>query len=84
MLPITPKKFLSPYPAFSPFRTPSRRGVLDPQDPSALLDEELSALTSAAGQGRGLADSPVGFFAHGKGLLYESPNIPSPGRWRPW
>lgn len=83
ILPFTPRKmFSSPF-TFSPFRTPSRRNVFDPADPGNVLDEELSALASNR-QGHGLQDSPVGFFAHGKGLLYESPNLPSPGRWRPW
>ncbi len=68
----------------SPFRTPSRRHTLDPADPRLLLDDELNALASAA-QSRGLQDSPIGFFGHGQGLLYESPSLPSPSQhWRPW
>jgi hypothetical protein len=81
--PVTPKRNFSPYHGFSPYRTPSRRFLLDPSDPSVLLDEELSALASAS-QRQAMQDSPVGFFGHGRGLLYESPNIPSPSRWRPW
>lgn len=81
----TPRKlFSSPFPSYSPFRTPSRRNVFDAADPSYLLDEELSALASSAADAAGLQDSPVGFFARGKGLLYESPCMPSPGQYRPW
>lgn len=81
----TGTQFFSPAPwTASPFRTPSRRHTLDPADPRLLLDDELNALASAA-QSRGLQDSPVGFFGHGRGLLYESPSLPSPSQhWRPW
>lgn len=81
--PVTPKRIFSPFSGFSPFRTPSSRMFLDPYDPSALLDEELSALASSSRQ-QGPQESPVGFFGHGKGLLYESPGVPSPTRWQPW
>lgn len=81
----TPRKlFSSPFTSFSPFRTPSRRNVFDATDPSHLLDEELTALASNAANVAGLEDSPVGFFARGKGLLYESPGMPSPNPYRPW
>ncbi|KAH8116306.1 hypothetical protein DFH11DRAFT_1201077 [Phellopilus nigrolimitatus] len=80
--PETPRRIFSPFGTFSPFRTPSRRGIFDPADPGTMLDEELSALASA--KQRGPPISPVGFFPHGKGLLYESPNLPSPDKWRPW
>ena len=80
---LTPRQFLSPAPwNMSPFRTPSRRIVLDPVDPTLMLDEELLALASE--RDRGLGSSPVGFFERGKGLLYESPSLPSPGGWHPW
>ena len=79
----TPRKlFSSPFPSFSPFRTPSRRYIYDAADPSNMLDDELTALASNAQAS--LQDSPVGFFARGKGLLYESPCMPSPGQYRPW
>ncbi|KAI5121886.1 hypothetical protein M0805_001091 [Coniferiporia weirii] len=81
-LPATPRRIFSPFGTFSPFRTPSRRGIFDPADPGTMLEEELSALASA--KQRGPQDSPVGFFPRGKGFLYESPNLPSPDKWKPW
>ena len=37
----TPKRLMaSPFYNLSPFRTPGRRPILDPSDPSALLEEE--------------------------------------------
>ncbi|CAK5273980.1 unnamed protein product [Mycena citricolor] len=65
----------------SPFRTPggSRgNGILDPHDPSALLDAELRNFKSL-GQ-----DSPAGLF--GKDNLYTSPNPidGSPGKYARW
>ncbi|THH14627.1 hypothetical protein EW146_g5730 [Bondarzewia mesenterica] len=69
----------------SPFRTPGR-GIFDPHDPSALLDEELTRL-GAQSASMGLQESPagLGLFARGRGMLYESPDASSPGRWtRMW
>lgn len=79
--PITPRKIFSPFIGFSPFRTPSRRSIFDAADPSRMLDDELEALALAKQRG---SDSPIGLFPRGKGLLYESPSLPSPGKWRPW
>jgi hypothetical protein len=56
----------------SPFRTPSRL-VFDPHDPGALLDEELRRF--------GKDGSPAGLFDRNTGLLYESPGMPSPGKY---
>lgn len=90
MLPITPGgKFYTTSPfsslpgiGFSPFRTPSRRVLFDPHDPGNLLEEEIAHINSLE-----MLDSiatPVGAFAE-KGLLYESPFLPSPSAWtRPW
>lgn len=78
--PVTPKRLVFPNSGDSPFRTPgsSRSHVIyDPHDPGALLDEELSRLGE-----RGAQDSPAGLF--GKGGLYESPSLPSPGKWARW
>ena len=77
--PMTPKRLL--FPAHSPlnespFRTPGARSIFDPHDPAALLDEELSAL----GARMGGQESPAGLFGR-RGLLYESPSVPSPGKW---
>lgn len=80
-VPITPRRIFSPFTGFSPFRTPSRRNIFDAQDPSRILDDELEALAAAKQRA---SDSPGGLFPRGKGLLYESPNLPSPGKWRPW
>lgn len=81
----TPRGLFSPASwAMSPFRTPSRRYAHDPADPRLQLDDELAALATAA-ERKGLQDSPGGFFGHAKGLLYESPSLPSPStHWRPW
>lgn len=80
--PETPRKVFSPFGTFSPFRTPSRRIVFDPSDPGTMLDEELTALASARQHIPN--DSPAGLFSRLKGYLYDSPNIPSPDKWRPW
>ena len=82
IFPVTPKKHIFPTPNSSqesPFRTPgSRFGLFDPHDTSTLLDEELSRF--GGGQ-----DSPDGGLYEGKkGLLYESPSMPSPGKWAKW
>ncbi|CAL1714648.1 unnamed protein product [Somion occarium] len=75
--PVTPKRLnFNPPGDGSPLRTPSRH-LLDPHDPSALLDEELFRLGS---QGTS-SHTPTGLFGHSRGMLYESPNLPSPGRW---
>ena len=79
---LTPRRNFSPYIGISPFRTPSQRMVLDPADPSHMLEEELRSLASKD-LAQGLNGSPVGFFEHGKGLLYESPTFPG-DRYRPW
>lgn len=63
----------------SPFRTP---GIFDPHDPGMLLDEELSRLGASHYHGMGLQDSPgIGGLLGSRGLLYESPSAPSPGRF---
>ena len=84
--PVTPRKVSSPFSnMFTPFRTPGRRslGVFDPSDPISLLNEELDALASA--RNREAFGSPGGgIFPRGRGILYESPNLPSPDKWRPW
>lgn len=86
LFPITPKKLVFPAPTSSysqdsPFRTPgSRPSIFDPHDPGALLDEELSRL----GAQMGGQDSPAGLYEGRKGLLYESPSMPSPGKWAKW
>lgn len=86
IFPVTPKKLVFPQPNAgysqdSPFRTPgSRQSIFDPHDPGALLDDELSRLGA---QMRG-QDSPTGLYEGRKGLLYESPSMPSPGKWAKW
>lgn len=78
--PITPKKLVFPTPgstAESPFRTPGSR-IFDPHDPGALLDEEFARLGAKAAQ-----ESPAGLYDQ-RGLLYESPNVPSPGKLPRW
>lgn len=80
--PVTPKKLVFPAPSSSsesPFRTPGSRSIFDPHDPSALLDEEFARLGAKATQ-----DSPVGLFEGRRGLLYESPSVPSPGKFPRW
>ncbi|KAA1468866.1 hypothetical protein DENSPDRAFT_878470 [Dentipellis sp. KUC8613] len=76
--PVTPRKL-----AFTSMpESPYGRSIFDPHDPSALLDEELARLGA---QGSGLQESPAGLFARGRGLLYESPDASSPGKWtRMW
>jgi len=44
------------------------------------LDEELSRL----GAQMGGQDSPAGVYEGKRGLLYESPSMPSPGKWAKW
>ena len=87
LFPVTPKKLIFPtanssyYPQDSPFRTPgSRPSIFDPHDPGALVDEELSRLGAQIGG----QDSPVGLYEGRRGLLYESPSMPSPGKWTKW
>lgn len=80
--PVTPKKLVFPAPtpsSESPFRTPGSRSIFDPHDPSALLDEEFARLGA-----KGAQDSPVGLFDGRRGLLYESPSVPSPGKFPRW
>ncbi|KZT27882.1 hypothetical protein NEOLEDRAFT_1240021 [Neolentinus lepideus HHB14362 ss-1] len=85
-LPVTPKRLTFPNPGSgrtplrSPFPSPFRSSILaagefyDPNDPSAILNDELSRLGSAG-------DSPVGLYGRAeRGLLYESPDASSPGR----
>lgn len=74
--PVTPKRLNFSSGDGSPLRTPSR-GILDPHDPSALLDEELSRLGNQSGSGH----TPTGLFGNMRGMLYESPGLTSPGRW---
>ena len=73
--PVTPRRLFSGIPQTSPFRTPSRH-IIDPRDPASLLDDELSRMSN---QGL-LQESPTGFLGKMGGLLYESPNFPSPDR----
>ncbi|KAG6333061.1 hypothetical protein ID866_6030 [Astraeus odoratus] len=80
--PVTPKKLLFPAPGAateSPSRTPGSRSIFDPYDPSALLDEEFARLGA-----RGTQESPMGLFESRRGLLYESPSMPSPGKLPRW
>lgn len=74
--PVTPKRLNFGSGDGSPLRTPSR-GILDPHDPSALLDEELARLGNQSGSGH----TPTGLFGNMRGMLYESPGLTSPGRW---
>ena len=74
--PVTPKRLTFGSGDGSPLRTPSR-SILDPHDPSALLDEELARLGSQSGSGH----TPTGLFGNMRGMLYESPGLTSPGRW---
>lgn len=83
-LPVTPRR-LFPLASDSPFRTPGNvmaspfRGVYDPHDTSAMLDDELNRMT-AAGHG----DSPAGLFGRSRAqLLYNSPGQ-SPGKVSKW
>jgi len=76
--PVTPRKLAFQFAGDSPFRTPSR-AIFDPHDPGALLDEELNRFGD-----EDKFSSPVGLFDKTKGLLYESPGIPSPGKWSHW
>lgn len=78
--PITPKKLVFPTSgstAESPFRTPGSR-IFDPHDPGALLEEEFARLGARAAQ-----ESPAGLYDR-RGLLYESPNVASPGKLPRW
>ncbi|KAG2121860.1 hypothetical protein DEU56DRAFT_833390 [Suillus clintonianus] len=80
--PVTPKKLVFPThssSAESPFRTPGSKSIFDPHDPGAILDEELARLGA-----KGMQESPIGLFEGRRGLLYESPNMPSPGKWARW
>ncbi|KAF9244664.1 hypothetical protein BU15DRAFT_86029 [Melanogaster broomeanus] len=80
--PVTPRKLVFPTPGSStesPFRTPGARSIFDPHDPGALLDEEFARLGA-----KGAQESPVGLFEGRRGLLYESPNVPSPGKVPRW
>ncbi|KAK7466418.1 hypothetical protein VKT23_005140 [Stygiomarasmius scandens] len=86
--PVTPKRS-SAFPlleespfrfGISPFRTPGSRGILDPHDPRALLDEELNRLGETQ-------ESPATGLFGKRQLLYDSPNATmggSPGKWRGW
>ncbi|KAI0322806.1 hypothetical protein OF83DRAFT_1091849 [Amylostereum chailletii] len=74
--PSTPHRLLYPFTQDSPFRTPGR-GILDPHDPSTLLDEELARLGA---QG----NSPQSLFVSAPGLMYESPCTPSGRLGRLW
>lgn len=74
--PVTPKKLSFQYTGDSPFRTPSRL-VFDPHDPGRVLDEELRWF----GNEDDLKISPAGFFDKSRGMLYESPGMPSPGKY---
>jgi hypothetical protein len=79
--PVTPKKLVFPTHSSSesPFRTPGSKSIFDPHDPGAILDEELARLGT-----KGMQESPIGLFEGRRGLLYESPNMPSPGKWARW
>ena len=83
LFPVTPQKLLFPTSnsGSSPFRTPgTRQSIFDPHDPGAMLDEELSRL----GAQMGGQDSPAGVYEGKRGMLYESPNMLSPGKWAKW
>lgn len=81
------RRLIFPGSGDSPFRTPGglggsnmspfRMGIYDPNDPMAMLDEELTRMGES---GRG--DSPGGLFGKSR-LLYDSPNnfSDSPGRY---
>ncbi|KAG1811530.1 uncharacterized protein BJ212DRAFT_1569917 [Suillus subaureus] len=71
--PVTPKKLV--FPTHSSSADP----IFDPHDPGAILDEELARLGA-----KGMQESPIGLFEGRRGLLYESPNMPSPGKWARW
>jgi len=79
--PVTPKKLIFPGSGESPFRTPGSRPhtIYDPHDPGTLLDDELNRLGE-----RRMQDSPAGLLGNAMGLLYESPNIGSPGKLTRW
>jgi len=80
--PVTPKKLVFPAhcpSSESPFRTPGSKSIFDPHDPGAILDEELTRLGT-----KGMQESPIGLFEGRRGLLYQSPNMPSPGKWSRW
>lgn len=88
--PFTPRNLTLSYPNFgsasnSPFRSTPSGGVYDPHDPSAMLNDELARMGE-----RGAIDSPSGYsfsgmFGKTKGLMYESPDGPSPKGWsRAW
>ncbi|TFK51780.1 hypothetical protein OE88DRAFT_1658392 [Heliocybe sulcata] len=88
-LPVTPKRLAFPNPGNTTGRTPFRSpfpspfrssllgigGIYDPNDPSAILNDELSRLGAAG-------DSPVGLYGRNeRALLYESPDASSPSRY---
>lgn len=73
-LPFTPKRLI--FGVDSPFRTPSS-SILDPYNPSTLLEEEVMRLNSQDH----IQDSPGGTLFGKRNILYDSPGIPSPSRW---
>lgn len=74
LLPFTPKRLL--FNADSPFRTPS--SILDPCNPSALLEDEVLRLNSQEHVHDG---SPGGSLFGKRNILYDSPGLSSPSRW---
>lgn len=72
--PFTPKRLM--FGIDSPFRTPSS-GILDPYNPSTLIEEEVMRINSADN----LHDSPGGSLFGKRNILYDSPGVPSPTRW---
>lgn len=75
--PFTPKRLIFGSITDSPFRTPSS-GILDPYNPSTLLEEE--AMRLATQEQLGLQDSPTSSL-FSKQSIFESP---SPSRWDRW
>ena len=70
--PFSPRRLM--FGVDSPFRTPSS-SILDPCNPSSLLEEEVMRLTSQDH----LHDSPGGSLFGKRSILYDSPG--SPSRW---
>lgn len=71
--PVTPRRLFGSLTDESPYRS---RAILDPHDPSVLIDEEVLRLGSQSQFG----DSPAGFFGK-RSILYESPSVPEGARW---
>ncbi|KZT10104.1 uncharacterized protein LAESUDRAFT_711911 [Laetiporus sulphureus 93-53] len=73
LAPVTPKRYgYASESYYSPWRTPGSQSILDPHDPSVLLDEEISR--------QNLQNSP-GVLGRPQRSLYDSPTGMSPGSW---